>query len=167
MDKKCMFVTHSKSENETDRCARACTSKVNLFGMQTHARSSSHRNVYGDCYLSIYVWCWQVNHSNTHILSMILIFFAFFFSSLLLPQRRILVLIVVNRRTRLSLACLSVDQMECVEQHQQYQQSASMIDNGKKCLSLTFAFLIGQCIIDRHFHFGHRVINRSKFIQMI
>jgi hypothetical protein len=23
-------------------CARACTSKVNLFGMQTHARSSSH-----------------------------------------------------------------------------------------------------------------------------
>ncbi len=58
MDKKCMFVTHSKSENETDRCARACTSKVNLFGMQTHARSSSHRNVYGDCYLSIYVWCW-------------------------------------------------------------------------------------------------------------
>jgi hypothetical protein len=37
-----MFVTHSKSENETDGCARACTSKVNLFGMQTHARSSSH-----------------------------------------------------------------------------------------------------------------------------
>ncbi len=42
MDKKYMFVTHSKSENETDGCARACTSKVNLFGMQTHARSSSH-----------------------------------------------------------------------------------------------------------------------------
>ncbi len=42
MDKKCMFVTHSKSESETDGCARACTSKVNLFGMQTHARSSSH-----------------------------------------------------------------------------------------------------------------------------
>ena len=38
------------------------------------------------------------------------------FFSLLLPQRIVLVLIVVNRRTRLSLslACLSVDEMECV-----------------------------------------------------
>lgn len=39
--KECIFVTHSNRESETDGCARACTSKVNLFGMQTHARSSS------------------------------------------------------------------------------------------------------------------------------
>lgn len=61
MDKKCMFVTHSKSEIETDGCARACTSKVNLFGMQTHARSSSHHIemcMVIVTYLCMYAWCW-------------------------------------------------------------------------------------------------------------
>ncbi len=108
-------------------------------------------------YLSMYGWCWQVNHLNTHILSMILIFSSPFFLPLLLPQRLVLVLIVVNRRTRLSLSLSPVYQLTRwnVQQHQQYQQSTSMIDNGKKSLSLTFTLLIGQCIIDRHFHFGH------------
>ena len=107
-----MLETRSKSASETDGCARACASKVNLFGMQTHARSSSHHIemcMVIVTYLSVYMLRGgeASKHAHTiddpHLLS----------PSVATTARVVLVLIVVNRRTRLSLACPSVDEMEC------------------------------------------------------
>lgn len=60
-------------------------------------------------------------------------------------QRIIFVLIVVNRWTRLFHSPVQQLTRWNVELYQQYQQSISMIDNGKKrqcCLSFTFSFCI-------------------------